>query len=65
MPADLKHRIRELLFRMHDDPHGAGILRELLIDRFIPLDEHLYDPIRRMLAQTRLLEEGHAAISQP
>lgn len=65
MPADLKHRIRELLFRMHDDPHGAGILRELLIDRFVPLDEHLYDPIRRMLAQTRLLEEGHAAISQP
>jgi hypothetical protein len=50
---------------MHDDPHGAGIIRELLIDRFIPLDEHLYDPIRRMLAQTRLLEEGHGAISKP
>jgi phosphonate transport system substrate-binding protein len=65
MPADLKRRIRELLFSMHDDPHGAGILSELQIDRFVPLDEHLYDPIRRMLVQTRLLEEGHAATSQP
>jgi phosphonate transport system substrate-binding protein len=65
MAADLKRRIRELLLSMHDDPHGAGILRELLIDRFVPLDEHLYDPIRRMLTQTRLLEEGYAATSQP
>lgn len=65
MPDALKQRIRELLVRMHDDPHGAGILNELLIDRFIPLDEHLYDPIRRMLAHTRSLEEGHVAASQP
>ena len=65
MPDGLKQRIRELLFHMHDDPHGVRILNELLIDRFIPLDDHLYDPIRRMLAQTRLLEEGHAAISKP
>lgn len=65
MPVSLKQRIRELLFSMHDDPQGAGILRELLIDRFVPPDEHLYDPIRHMLAKTRLLEEGHAATSQP
>ena len=37
----------------------------LLIDRFIQPDEELYDPIRRMLAQTRLLEDGHAGTSQP
>lgn len=65
VPDALKQRIRGVLFRMHDDPHGAGILNELLIDRFIPLDEHLYDPIRRMLAQTSLLEEGHVAAAQP
>lgn len=65
MPEPMKHRIRKLLFSMQDDPNGAEILSELLIDRFIPPDEHLYDPIRRMLAQTRLLEEGHAATSQP
>ena len=50
MPAALKNRIRELLFCMHNDPRGAEILRELLIDHFIPLDEPLYEPIRHMLA---------------
>lgn len=65
MPAPLKQRIRELLFSMHDDPRGAVILRELLIDRFIAPDEHLYDPIRLMLDKTHLLEDGHAAALQP
>jgi phosphonate transport system substrate-binding protein len=65
MPEALKNRIRELLFSMHNDPEGARILSELLIDRFITPDERLYDPIRRMLAQTRLLEEGHASTSKP
>jgi phosphonate transport system substrate-binding protein len=65
MPEPLKNRIRELLLAMHNDPQGAGILRELQIDRFVPPVEHLYDPIRRMLAQTRLLEDGHATTSQP
>lgn len=64
-PADLKNRIRELLFSMHEDPHGAGILGDLRIDRFVPLDERLYDPIRRMLAQTQSLEEGNVATPQP
>ena len=64
MPEPLKHRIRELLFSMHNDRQGVEILGELLIDRFIPPNEQLYDPIRRMLAQTRLPEEGHAATAQ-
>jgi ABC-type phosphate/phosphonate transport system substrate-binding protein len=64
MPEPLKHRIRELLFSMHNDRQGVEILGELLIDRFIPPNEQLYDPIRRMLAQTRLQEEGHAATAK-
>lgn len=65
VPEALKQRIRALLLAMHNDPRGAEILRELLIDRFIPPDEHLYDPIRHMLAKTHFLEDGHAATSQP
>lgn len=61
----LKLQIREALFSMHEDPEGAKILSRLLIDRFIQPDEQLYDPIRRMLAQTRLREDGHAGTSQP
>jgi ABC-type phosphate/phosphonate transport system substrate-binding protein len=65
MSESLRQRFRELLFAMNNDPEGAKILSELLIDRFTVLDEQLYDPIRRMLAQMRLLEEGHASTSKP
>lgn len=65
MPGPLKNRIRELLFSMHRDAEGAAILEELLIDRFMPPDEHLYDPIRRMHARLSSLEDGHDAVSQP
>jgi phosphonate transport system substrate-binding protein len=65
LPDALKLQIREALLSMHEDPDGAKILSRLLIDRFIQPEEQLYDPIRRMLAQTRLLEEGHAGTSQP
>jgi ABC-type phosphate/phosphonate transport system substrate-binding protein len=65
MSESLRQRFRELLFAMNNDPEGAKILSELLIDRFPVLDEQLYDPIRRMLAQMRLLKEGHASTSKP
>jgi phosphonate transport system substrate-binding protein len=65
VPEPLKNRIRELLLSMHQDPRGAAILGELLIDRFIPPDEQLYDSIRRMLVQSNVLEDGHAATAQP
>jgi phosphonate transport system substrate-binding protein len=60
----LKAQMREVLLSMHQNPRGAAILSELLIDRFIPVDEQLYDPIRRMLAQGSL-EDGHAPDPQP
>ena len=65
VPEPLKNRIRELLLSMHQDPRGAAILGELLIDRFIPPDEQLYDSIRHMLVQSSVLEDGHAATAQP
>jgi phosphonate transport system substrate-binding protein len=65
VPEPLKNRIREVLFSMHQDPRGAAILGELLIDRFIPPDEQLYDSIRSMLVQSSVLEDVHAATTQP
>jgi phosphonate transport system substrate-binding protein len=43
--------IRDLLFSMHLDPRGKQILDHLMIQRFIPVQEDLYDPIRRMHAE--------------
>jgi phosphonate transport system substrate-binding protein len=61
MPAELRHRIRDLLLAMHSDPYGAGILASLAIDRFILPDDRLYDPVRKMLAGIDQLEENGRA----
>ncbi len=47
-PAVLKDRVGRLLFSMHRDPDGQRILEELMIDRFVPPKEELYDTIRQM-----------------
>jgi phosphonate transport system substrate-binding protein len=48
LPNQMKERIRELLFNMHQDPVGKRILDELMIDRFIAPKEDSYDPILEM-----------------
>ena len=50
MPPDLKKQIRLLLLTMHEDALGREILRTLMIDRFIPLEERWYEPVREMAA---------------
>jgi phosphonate transport system substrate-binding protein len=65
VPARIKARIRELLLAMHRDSRGAAILAELLIERFIPPEERLYESIRRMIASTGLEEANHAATAKP
>ncbi len=53
----LIERIRRLLFAMHQDPEGQGILRELMIDRFIAPREEWYEPIRRMQGKLASLDK--------
>jgi phosphonate transport system substrate-binding protein len=60
-PAADRERIQNLLFGMHQDPEGKKILAELMIDRFIPPRDELYDSVRKMEQQlNRLKEEPHA-----
>jgi phosphonate transport system substrate-binding protein len=59
-PAD-RERIQKLLLAMHQDPEGKKILAELMIDRFIPPRDELYDTVRQMEQQlNRLKDEPHA-----
>jgi phosphonate transport system substrate-binding protein len=54
-------RLREVLLTMHRDPEGKKILAGLLVDRFLPLQEEWYEPIRSMHRRLALLkEESHA-----
>ncbi|MBW1980051.1 MAG: phosphate/phosphite/phosphonate ABC transporter substrate-binding protein [Deltaproteobacteria bacterium] len=48
LPAQLKGRIRQVLFAMHGDPEGQTILSQLMIDRFVPVREEWYETIRDM-----------------
>ena len=49
LPEELKSRLRDLLFAMHEDPAGERILKELMIDRFVAPREEWYEPVRRMV----------------
>ena len=48
LPSQMKERMRNLLFNMHQDPQGTKILKKLMIDRFIAPIEGCYDPILAM-----------------
>jgi phosphonate transport system substrate-binding protein len=48
LPPAEQQRLREALLTMHQDPEGRKILAGLLIDRFLPLKEEWYEPIRSM-----------------
>lgn len=48
LPGESKERIRKLLLAVHEDPEGKRLLDELMIDRFIPLQEEWYGTLRQM-----------------
>ena len=55
LPAESKEHIRKILYSMHQDPEGQKILKELMIDRFIPPQEEWYENLTQM--QRHLAEE--------
>jgi len=46
----LKEGIRGILLNMHNDEKGRAILKGILIDRFVPVEDSLYDSAREMQA---------------
>jgi len=56
LAPEARQKIQALLLSLHQDPEGKRILGELLIDRFVTVQEQWYDNVRKMrlnLAQTR------------
>jgi len=61
LPAAERERLQQTLLAMHRDPEGRKILGELLIDRFLPLQDEWYESIRSMHRDlARLKEQPHA-----
>jgi phosphonate transport system substrate-binding protein len=62
LSTELRERIRQLLFSMHQDSNGRKILQELLIDRFVAPQEEWYDTIRQVERQVYVPDkDSHAA----
>lgn len=49
LPAETIQRIKRVLYNLDLDSNGKSILRHLMIERFVPVKEELYEPIRRMV----------------
>ncbi|MBI5248716.1 MAG: phosphate/phosphite/phosphonate ABC transporter substrate-binding protein [Desulfomonile tiedjei] len=48
LPEDVKGRVRNLLFSLHNHDEGKKILDQLMIDRFVEPQDNWYDSIRQM-----------------
>lgn len=51
LDPQLRQQIQRVFLTMHEREEGRRILAELMIDRFIVLDERPYDPVRQMVAR--------------
>lgn len=49
----LKERIRTILLTMDGTERGREILGEIMVERFVVVDDRLYDEVRRMSAQVK------------
>jgi phosphonate transport system substrate-binding protein len=47
----LKKSLVAIIMHMHEDPQGAAILSELMIDRFVEPQAEWYAPVERMLSR--------------
>ena len=55
LSEDMKERLRELFYHMHEDPEMAGALQQVLIDRFLPPRPELYEELRKKYDMRRSL----------
>jgi phosphonate transport system substrate-binding protein len=50
LDPQLKVQLRDLLLRMDEDKQGAELLQQLMVDRFVVVDDSIYDSVREMRA---------------
>lgn len=51
---ELKSKIQNVILSMHKKPEGKTILDELMIERFVPVEEQWYEPVRNLYSQVAL-----------
>ncbi|MFQ5804020.1 MAG: phosphate/phosphite/phosphonate ABC transporter substrate-binding protein [Candidatus Methylomirabilales bacterium] len=53
LDPSLKERLRQVFLNMHRDVEGRGIINDLFIDRFVLVQDDVYDSVRLMAAKVR------------
>ncbi len=48
MKPELKNKLRRIFLTANQDPQGHEILKGMMIDKFVPIDDSAYDSIREM-----------------
>ena len=49
MDTGLKERLRQIFLNVHNDIKGQEILKGMMIEKFVPIDDNAYDSIREMM----------------
>jgi phosphonate transport system substrate-binding protein len=65
LPKSLKRDIRTVLLEMSEDPSAQPALDNACIERFVPVSDGDYDPIRMMLAARETWETNHVRPHAP
>lgn len=60
LDQSIRSKIVNVVLSMHQQPEGKKILNELMIDRFVPLEERWYQPLRSLYAQMALIGKSDA-----
>jgi len=45
---ELKEKLRHIFLNVHNDPKGQEILKGMMVDKFVPIEDSAYDSIREM-----------------
>lgn len=48
LDRELKERLKQIFLNAHKDEKGKGLIRQMMIDKFVVIDDHAYDSIRGM-----------------
>jgi phosphonate transport system substrate-binding protein len=60
LDESIRSKIADVVLSMHQQPEGKKILKELMIDRFVPVEERWYQPVRRLYSTMAVIGKNDA-----
>lgn len=54
----LRRQLKQAFLDMHNQPTGRAALKRLMVDQFVPPDDHIYDSLREVAAKVQVKPNG-------